>query len=75
MMHDPFHPFEQPEFLRRTRGPLGRRRSKARAISPSAEYTTRCPVCGQDYDLRELEQVLHHGAAPHGQLPSPRSPD
>jgi hypothetical protein len=70
MTHAPFHPFDPPQFLRHERSPERRGRS-AGAVQPvksKGDYIARCPVCGQAYDLRELDEVLHHAAGLHEPL-------
>ncbi|TIM24101.1 MAG: hypothetical protein E5Y61_28220 [Mesorhizobium sp.] len=38
-------------------------------IKPEAEHFEHCPVCGQDFDKRDLGQVLHHAEPEHQPLP------
>jgi hypothetical protein len=35
-----------------------------------AAHIALCQVCGQAFDMRELDQVLHHGLGPHDPLPT-----
>jgi hypothetical protein len=67
MTHEPFYPFDPPQFLQHKRS-AGRRDRSAVAAQPvksDEDYIAGCPVCGQAYDLRELDEVLHHGRGPH----------
>lgn len=34
------------------------------------EHFIKCPECGQYFDCRELEQVLHHAEPGHGPFPT-----
>ena len=36
---------------------------------PEASYIRVCPVCGQEFDGRDLDQVLLHSVGPHDPLP------
>ncbi|RWN90609.1 hypothetical protein [Mesorhizobium sp.] len=38
-------------------------------IKPEAEHFEHCPICGQDFDMRDLGQVLHHAGAEHQPVP------
>ena len=51
--------------------PAGDQGAAARSsVKAPAEYFTSCPVCGQAYDLRELDEVLHHTLGRHDPLPT-----
>ncbi|WP_287181090.1 hypothetical protein [Mesorhizobium sp.] len=39
-----------------------------RPIKPEAEHLERCPIRGQDFDKRDLGQVLHHAEPEHQPL-------
>jgi hypothetical protein len=49
--------------------PAGEQHVAGRVKAPG-EYFTSCPVCGQAYDLRELDEVLHHTLGRHDPIPS-----
>jgi hypothetical protein len=72
MTNEPFHPFDPPQFLQHARRPARRGRTVRAAppVNADGDYVTTCPVCGQAYDLRELDEVLHHGAGMHDRLPT-----
>ncbi|RWQ32780.1 MAG: hypothetical protein EOS21_30875 [Mesorhizobium sp.] len=37
-------------------------------IKPEAQHFEHCPICGQDFDMRDLGQVLHHAKPEHQPL-------
>ncbi|RWO52601.1 MAG: hypothetical protein EOS14_34310 [Mesorhizobium sp.] len=39
-----------------------------RPIKPEAEHFEHCPICGQDFDMRDLGPVLHHAKPEHQPL-------
>ena len=45
---------------------------KGAALAPAkseSDYFAMCPVCGQTFDMRELDEVLHHARGPHEPMP------
>jgi hypothetical protein len=37
-------------------------------IKPAEQHFEQCPICGQDFDMRDLGQVLHHAKSDHQPL-------
>jgi hypothetical protein len=40
-----------------------------RPVRSEADHFRVCFVCGQSLDMRDIDQVLHHGLGPHDPLP------
>lgn len=40
--------------------------------SDENEHFMACGACGQELDMRDLEQVFHHEETGHGPFPDPR---